>query len=48
MWLMLLHSHLKRNSEVFQGLLMKVLLVKEQQQLKNTPVKTSKMYGSYL
>lgn len=32
-------THLKINSEVFQGLLMKVLLVKEQQQLKNTPVK---------
>ena len=38
-----LHAHLERNSEVFQWLLMEVLLVKEQQQLKNTPVGKSKM-----
>lgn len=33
------HSHLECNSEVFQWLLMEVFLVKEQQQLKNTPVR---------
>lgn len=33
-------SHLECNSELFQWLLMEVVLVKEQQQLKNTPVRT--------
>lgn len=36
-----LSSHLECSNELFQGVLMEVFLVKEQQQLKNTPVRTS-------
>ena len=36
--------HLECNSEVFQYILIEVILVKEQQELKHTPVREQKSY----